>query len=77
MVDSAVVWLATEEERQAVMVVKVTRRELKRDLRALGQRYRGIMESREPEDVKEAARLLQLHEKVRMQLVEMGDSGEE
>jgi len=47
--------------------------ELKRDLRALQERYSAIKDSEEPQDKEEAARLLRLHENVRMQLVDVGE----
>ena len=53
---------------------KTTNRvELKRDLRALHERYLAIKDSEEPQDKEEAARLLRLHENVRMQLVDVGE----
>lgn len=55
---------------------RVNRVELKRDLRALNERYLAIKDSDRLEDKKEAARLLQLHENVRMQLMEMGGGRE-
>jgi hypothetical protein len=50
--------------------------ELKSDLRALNERYLAIKDSDKIEDKKETARLLQLHENVRMQLMEMGGGRE-
>jgi hypothetical protein len=52
------------------------KRELRRDLRALHERYLAIKDSEKPEDRKEAARLLRLHENVRMQLIDMGDGSQ-
>ncbi len=47
--------------------------ELRRDLRALRERWQAIKDSSQPEDKKEAARLLRLHEDVRMQLIDTGE----
>jgi hypothetical protein len=47
--------------------------ELKRDLRALRERYLLIEDSEEPEDKEEKVRLLRLHEDVRMQLIDVGE----
>ena len=49
---------------------KVDRRELRRDLRALGERYAALKDSEKPEDKEEATRLLTLHENIRQQLME-------
>jgi len=54
----------------------LNRVELKRDLRALHERYLAIKDSDRLEDKKEAARLLRLHENVRMQLIDMGDGSQ-
>ena len=51
----------------------MSKRQLRKDLRAVQERYLEIRDSTNPEDVEEVRRLMRQHEHLRLELLDYGE----